>query len=852
MNSYTAVCPIQVGRAPEVARLTASANRRTATLIAGEAGVGKSRFAAEAVRLANGRGLSVLVGQCSIETKVPFAPFVTALRRRTRVLDENDLITLFEGSPRIAAALLPETARLVALPDELPGQEDLFAGVWQLFKRLAAPNGGLLLIEDLHWADSDSLRLLLYLARELADLPLWIVGTYRSDELHRRHPLTSVLGELARDRLFEEIRLSPLGREEVREMVSAIFEDTTVGDEFVDAVVGRTGGNPFFVEELVKVLVERGDIYREEGDWSRKELAEIEMPLSVRDTLLARTRDLDASAMEVLELAALAGEELDVPVLAEVTRMDAASIDDVVQEGIRLQLLAEHRDRAEGRYAFRHALTREALGDEIVGPSRQRAHHRLADAIATVHATDLDAVASELADHYAEAGEREEAVEFGLRAARRAAASLAFEEAGRRYERTLRFVTKDGDERLELLVEAATALSAAFNRRMSVAFATEARNLARERSDRIAEARAIRVLDIDAWVAGDSPRALLLAREAAELVEGRDDNEEALNLARLARLLALADRQEDAADLLPKTIELATRASNYNALSNAHGTRMMLSLFGTEFEDSYRAAVKAARQGGDLDSEITCTSNAGYIGMWCGRFADSRQAFEHAIELAKTHPAYLGREVYAEAGYAWLLALCGEFDKAVELADPFRQSGGIVTSIVALTSLHEVAEQRGDNDAGEIAEELWSIAERTGESQRLVPALAARARHAVISQGLEIAAPMFWDVLTQTTTSRGGGSHWSFSPDFASALAEANRLDELALGQVGQLPHRCRSPSAQRGGSRLRAAPSTAQPSGTCRRLAASFSKQRPRTGRCRVRSGRCNRSSALLQPSGA
>src|SRR2546430_12140 len=113
------------------------------------------------------------------------------------------------------------------------------------------------------------------------------MGTYRSDELHRRHPFGLLLAELGRGRRYDEMLLEPLDREQVRMIVSAIFDRTEVGDEFADAVLSRTGGNPFFVEELARALVERGDVYHAGDDWQRRKLADIEMPLSVQKTLVA-------------------------------------------------------------------------------------------------------------------------------------------------------------------------------------------------------------------------------------------------------------------------------------------------------------------------------------------------------------------------------------------------------------------------------------------------------------------------------------------------------------------------------------------------------------------------------------
>ena len=288
VTTQSAVCPVQVGRDAEVKALAANAGRRATTFIAGEAGVGKSRLAAEAMQVAKEQGLSRLVGHCTSGASEPYAPFVTAVRRRTRTLDEKSVGRVFDGPALLAAALLPEVARTLELPKEPPRQQDLFAAVWQLLNRLARPSGCLLLIEDLHWADTDSLALLSYLAREIDDLGVWLVGTYRADELHRRHPLTLALAELRRERRYEEIALRPLQREELREMVSAIFEGEAISDEFLDALLGRTEGNPFFVEELIKVLVERGDIYQEAGSWARRDLADIEMPVTVRETLLSR------------------------------------------------------------------------------------------------------------------------------------------------------------------------------------------------------------------------------------------------------------------------------------------------------------------------------------------------------------------------------------------------------------------------------------------------------------------------------------------------------------------------------------------------------------------------------------
>jgi predicted ATPase len=471
---HAAICTQLIGRDLEVDALRSNASSRTMTLISGPAGIGKSRLSTEALRLAAQHGYLTLEGQCTPEQAVPYAPFVGALRRRLRAMDNDALTSLFEGAAQLAAALVPELGRAVGLQVEAPTQDDLFAAVWHLLKRLAGPQGYVLLVEDLHWADSDSLRLFTYLARELDELPVWIVGTYRDDELHRRHALAAVLTELRRERRFDEISLVPFSLGELTAMIAVIFDGAEVGEEFAHAMYARTEGNPFFVEELLKVLIERGDVYRDEGDWTRRDLSQIEMPLTVRESLISRARLLSSRALDVLHLAALASDRLDVEVLASASGLTVTEVNEAVTESMHLQLVAEQHEGAHSDYVFRHALTREALSDELVGPDRRQGHLRLAGAIATVHGAHLDRHAAEIADHYLEGGDVVHAVEFGKRAARVAAASFALDEAGRRYEKTLSLMALDDPDRITVLLDAVAATIEATDRRLGVAFATEA------------------------------------------------------------------------------------------------------------------------------------------------------------------------------------------------------------------------------------------------------------------------------------------------------------------------------------------------------------------------------------------
>lgn len=474
------VCPLLVGRQAELARLTELADSvppGRVAFVGGEAGVGKSRLIAEFGRVFARRGAPQLNGNCVPDGSGAYSVFVSALRRFTRSLPQAEVARLFDGAARLSSVLLPELG--LATETTAPAAEDLAASLWHVLSRLP---GALLVLEDVHWADGDSLRLLGYLAREIGDLRCFIVATYRTDELHRRHPLASLLSDLGRARLYDDIRLDPLARPDLRTMVGAIFEGLALSDEFLDAMEERTEGNPFFVEELAKTLVERGDIYRDDATWARRPDAVLELPATVRDTLLARVRALPAELGSVLPLAALAGELIDMDVLSRAVG-DASVVEAAIAAGIEQQLLVERRERGSDFYAFRHALTREAAADQLLGPERRRAHRMIADAIAEVYAGRLDDVAAELADHLAEAGEVERAADAATRAARRAVANGAPDEAVRRFDQALQLLPRDSPDRLSLLLEAARGTEEARDPHQAAAFAREARQLAQERGD---------------------------------------------------------------------------------------------------------------------------------------------------------------------------------------------------------------------------------------------------------------------------------------------------------------------------------------------------------------------------------
>lgn len=794
MPARSVVCPTQVGREEEMAVLRAAiaavpAAGRT-LLVAGEAGLGKTRLAAEAVRLATDAGFRVLTAPCREGADAAYAPLTTALRRRLRGLDPAALRELFAGPAALAATLVPEAADTLGLERSVETKpEDLQAALWYLLRREGEVAPTMLLLEDVHWADTDTLRLAKHLVEEAADLPLWVVMTYRPDELHRRHPLTHELTRWRRLPAVEEVRLAAIQGEALRAMLSALFAGTNVGDELVTAVGDRTGGNPFFIEELCTVLVDRGDIFERDGDFHRRGVEEMEMPETVRETLLERVQRLDPATMATLRLAAVAGEGVDPRVLSH--SAGAEVTERALVEGLDHHLLVERHDGALIRYAFRHALVREALADDLHGPERQRAHAQVAAALAAVHAADPDPVAAEVADHHAKAGNLDAAADWSLRAARHAGRQYATETARAHYEAALRWRPGHGRERLALLLEAATATFSEPTHDAAAAFAREARSLAASLGDPLAEAEALTCLARDRYAAGDPVGYLAILTGRAALLEGRGDAAEAGALAGLHRALVTSGDRERALASMPHAFAVAEASGSDVALAVLWSSRGILAKNDAEIDEAFERSVAHAAAAHDDFQRSNALLTAGYVCAWRGNLHRSLECMREAVEVCDR--LFPHRATYFQGGYAWALSLAGEYDATLAQGLPLERSGDISARMVALTGLTEVELRRGDFErAAAHAEENLGLAVTEGSGQRIDPALSHVARVRLL-EGHDRADDIIERFLTRDWNCF---THAFATPDLAAALAaqgsrvRLGRFVEEVRWRTERDPHR--------------------------------------------------------------
>jgi len=425
--------PVLVGRQPELERLRRALSRAQAgepimVLIAGEAGVGKTRLAQEILREAAQAGARVLTGSCVVlgGEGIALSPLVDALRGLARSTDAAELDRLLGPARGQLARLLPELDPAAAPATAQEGSAaQLLEHVLGLITRLAAERPLVLVMEDLHWADRSTQDLVEFLIRALRELKVLLVVTYRSDALHRRHPLRPLVTEWERVRRVERLHLGRFSREEVAAQLRAI-RSGPVTTQLADVVYQRSQGNPFLVEEIVGMVESGGNPY--------------ELPPSLRDVLLARTERVSETAQRVLRVASVAGVRVDDRLLAAVAGMSEDQLYSGLREAVDHHLLTV--DERCGGYAFRHALTRDAVYHDILPGERARLHAGYGDALSadpSLAGDDLGAggVAAILAHHWYAARDRPRALGASVQAGHLAAAGYAPAEALHHWERAL-------------------------------------------------------------------------------------------------------------------------------------------------------------------------------------------------------------------------------------------------------------------------------------------------------------------------------------------------------------------------------------------------------------------------------
>ena len=506
------LCPVLIGREPESALLAealraAQRSEGRVLMVAGDAGIGKTRLTGDFARVAASAGLPVLAGGCTeLDGRVPYLPFVEAIRNELR-----------QRAPAQARAELDSLFAPPTKPaDPSRRQAEIFEGVLRFLEDLAGAAGLVLILEDLHWSDSASRDLLDYLARSVARSRILVIGTYRADELDRSHPLLALIRGWLRRGSATSIELEPLSAAGVDAML-----DATIGAHNVELAARlhqRSEGNPFVLEEMLKT------------GWSEGH-ADQPLPATVRDAILRRVERLPPDHMQVLRVASVLGDPIDDSILVDLL---GADVPDAIEACARQQFLTLGPD---GTYAWRHALTRDAVYEDMAPTRRRQIHAALADLYE--ERPGLDDVA--LGRHLAAAGRWDAAVPRFRRTAAEAIAVGAFADGARLLELCLPHLDA-GAERAEVLEELAELLMQSGDPRRGEVFAREALALQERRSPSDGSASARRTLAVCLWQQARWAEAIdLEQRSIAELDSNGASPMLVSALARRASWSALAE-----------------------------------------------------------------------------------------------------------------------------------------------------------------------------------------------------------------------------------------------------------------------------------------------------------------------
>lgn len=451
-----------VGRQSEWAVLEdawrrAAAGGREVVLLSGEAGAGKTRLAGDFVRRCHEAGAIGLLGTCDADLSLPYQPWVHALDHLLRFLpgygrlsnSERDLGDLLVMLPQLEG-LLPGLTRSVA-GDAETERYLLFSAVDRVLANTSQLAPTVLFLDDLHWAGRQTLELLRHVVRFGSASRLMVVATFRDAAVDLSEAFAECLADLQRSQSVTRLRVGRLDADGVEQYVAgALGQDLDADLRRLAALVSdRSGGNAFFLGELWRHLLHHGVIVRDKDRWVvRRDLASVGSPDSVRDVVSSRTARLTLSARRLLELAATAGQRVELPVLSLAAELESGDLGAELDELVDAGFLVEVGSRPPA-YQFTHALVHDTVEAVLSTTARARLHGRVAHALEAVHRADLRSVYAELAHHFAAAatlGDASKAVQYCRLAADQARVSSAYEEAVAHYQAALDLLPDDSPD----------------------------------------------------------------------------------------------------------------------------------------------------------------------------------------------------------------------------------------------------------------------------------------------------------------------------------------------------------------------------------------------------------------------
>jgi DNA-binding CsgD family transcriptional regulator len=771
--------PTFIGRRAELADLEAAfatvrRGEPATVLLGGEAGVGKSRLAAEFANRARAEGARVLTGGC-LElgaAGLPFAPFTAVIRDLVREDGAAAVSRLLGGRTGEMARLLPDLGAPEPEPAEAgsvaadtlsgEGRGRLFEQMLTLVELLAERSPVIVVIEDLHWADRSTRELLAFLVSNQRVLPgVLIIATFRTDELHRSHPLRPLLAELARLAWVLRTELPRLTRRETAELLTAVL-GREVEPARADSVFTRSEGNALFAEELL--------------------CCDDELPDSLRDLVLARVHRLPAATQEVLRVASAAGERAGPALLSAVSGLS----DDDLENALRAAVAENALLALPEGYAFRHALIREAMYEDLLPGERGRVHARFAKAIANDTSLAVGRAAIQLAHHWYAAHELGHALASAWQAAAEANRVFDYAEQLSMLARTSELWDNvpDAEQRTgtshdRVLEKAARVAHLLREDDRARAFSSAALTEIDAKAD---PARAALLLELRGRMQLEPGAGVADLRAALAMVGGDEhERERAVVLATLAMLLMKTPATPQARSAAEQALQLAERTGDAATQASALST---LALLGTEHSGLYQdadlemlaKARAAAARAGDYHLMLRTVINESHILEGTGQHERAAEAARDGIDEAVRYGLARTQGTFLAINLAEPLYSLGRWTEAVEVIERALDLSAPTATRASLLQLAGlIAAGRGAADAANQAAETATLL-RAGsryQPQHHLPTARLRIELRTVQRRYREALDAAWDPLRRYDLQASPRYSWPIMVAAARAASEA-------------------------------------------------------------------------------
>lgn len=640
-----------IDRGPELSQIeqlveTVRGGAGRLLLLAGDAGTGKTRLAQATSEYLRQREFLVASGRCyEPQQSVPFYPFLDVLEA---VFAAAPATTRSDAGRRwpYLSHLLPEQLGIHPLvsAEALEDQQRLCRAVAGFLMTVAEVTPVGLLIDDIHWMDAASLDLLQYLARQTRGCSILLVATYRDGEIGQGHPLERVLLDVDREDLAELVVVRPLSSEGTTALTAVTMGETEIEAGFATLVHLRTGGNPFFVRQVLHALMEHGEIYREDGRWSGTAVENLPVPASIRAVIEHRVARFTPSTREILREASVLGQTFTFDDLRGISRKLEDEVECALEEAITAGMV---REIGDDHFTFDHALTKDTLYASLVGRRKRRLHLAAGEAIEQLPDRTRERRAAELARHFVHAKQAERAIPWALLAGDQAEALFAHAEAEWQYRTALELAQESENPKRE--AEALEKLGGmlALTGRSSEALdlLTRAMAMYQDSDDNVGWARAAIRVGWAHWGTGCFMDGIVVIREVlTSLGESAPPSVLASLWVVLSSLLLHQNRQDEALTAAEQATEFAQRAGDDRLLGQAEGRRGLLLQVLGRLDDAMpvlQRAIALSKAAGDLDTLNRALNNLGANYRDRGDFASARQYRERGLAVAiRTGDAY--------------------------------------------------------------------------------------------------------------------------------------------------------------------------------------------------------------------